>query len=47
MLQSFTDEQLDSSGTTNGHANTVVAIAYVIFGHALHHIGVVKDRYLV
>ncbi len=47
MLQSFTDEQLDRSGTTNGHANTAVAIAFVIFGHALHHISVVKERYLV
>ena len=47
MLQSFTDEQLDSSGTTNGHSNTAVAIAYVIFGHALHHIAVVKEKYLV
>ena len=46
MLQSFTEEQLNSSGTTNGNANTTVAIAFVIFGHALHHISVVKEKYL-
>jgi uncharacterized damage-inducible protein DinB len=46
LLLSFTDEQLQQSGTTNDHTNTTVAIAYVVFGHILHHITVLNERYL-
>ena len=46
LLQSFDESQLQSSGTTNGKPNTVIAISFVIIGHALHHLNVVKERYL-
>ena len=46
LLQSFDESQLQSSGTTNGKRNTVIAISFVIIGHALHHLNVVKERYL-
>ena len=46
LINSFTDEQLQQSGTTNGNPNTTVAISFVIFGHILHHINIVNERYL-
>lgn len=46
MLVSFTQDQLAQSGTTNSQPNTTEAIAYTIFGHILHHMNVVKERYL-
>ena len=46
LLLSFSDEQLQQSGITNDHQNTTIAIAYVVFGHILHHINIVKERYL-
>ncbi len=46
MLLSFTEDQLKNSGITNNKPNTVVAIAYVIIGHNLHHMKVVEERYL-
>lgn len=46
LLQSFTPDHLQQSGVTNGHPNTTLAISFVIFGHILHHINVLKERYL-
>lgn len=46
LLQSFTEDQLKQAGTTNGEPNTVKAISFLIFGHILHHIQVIKQRYL-
>jgi len=46
LLQSFTPDDLQQSGTTNGHPNTAVAICYTVFGHILHHISVLNERYL-
>lgn len=46
LLQSFTQEQLEQTGTTNGEPNTVKALSFLVFGHILHHINVVKQKYL-
>jgi uncharacterized damage-inducible protein DinB len=46
LLQSFDEEQLQQEGTTNGSRNNVNAIGFVIFGHILHHVRVVQQRYL-
>ena len=46
LLLSFTEDQLQQSGITNSKPNTVVAIAYVMIGHILHHMTVVEERYL-
>lgn len=46
LLQSFTEEQLEQTGTTNNSPNSVKAIGFLVFGHILHHINVVKERYL-
>ena len=45
LLQSFTEEQLQQSGFTNGHPNTTLAISFMIFGHILHHINIINQRY--
>jgi uncharacterized damage-inducible protein DinB len=46
LLQSFDEEQLQQTGTASDQTNNVNAIAFTIFGHILHHINVVKERYL-
>ena len=46
LLKSFTGEQLHRSGITNDHPNTAIAISFIIFGHILHHINILKERYL-
>lgn len=46
LLLSFTNDQLQQSGTTNNSPNTVEAISYCIYGHILHHTNILKERYL-
>lgn len=46
LVKSFDEEQLEQQGITNNLPNTVNAICYIIYGHMLHHINVVKERYL-
>lgn len=46
LIKSLNEEQLQQSGNTNGQPNTVVAISFVIFGHIIHHMNMVKERYL-
>ena len=46
LLQSFDDEQLQEQGFSNNNSITVNAIGFIIFGHILHHIRVVQQRYL-
>lgn len=47
MLLSFNEEQLSKSGITNGSPNTSIAIAFTVFGHVLHHMAIIKERYMV
>lgn len=46
LLQSFTQDQLKQSGTTNNEPNTVEALGFLVFGHILHHINILKEKYL-
>ena len=46
FLKSLKPEDLQQTGTTNGQPNTCIAIAFVVYGHILHHINVLKERYL-
>lgn len=46
FLGSLTDEQLMQFGTANGNAISVNAIAFIIFGHILHHKNILEERYL-
>ncbi len=46
LFDSFDDEQLETAGTASGKSNYVLAIGFIIAGHANHHIKVTKERYL-
>lgn len=46
LFQSFDKEQLDAEGISNNHSTYVLGIGYIIIGHCLHHINVLKERYL-
>jgi hypothetical protein len=46
LFASFDDEQLNSTGIANNHSNYVLAFGYVLVGHSLHHMKVIKERYL-
>jgi hypothetical protein len=45
LFASFTEEQLKQIGNANGHPISVNALGFIIFGHALHHLHVLKERY--
>jgi hypothetical protein len=47
LFTSFTDDQIKTLGTANGHPLSVNAIGFIIFGHALHHLHILKERYEV
>lgn len=46
LFSSFDEEQLNTSGIANNHSNYVLAFGYVLVGHSLHHMKVLKERYL-
>ncbi|MFC0211717.1 DinB family protein [Paenibacillus chartarius] len=46
LLGGVTAEELERSGTVSGNRITAHALAYVAAGHALHHLNIVRDRYL-
>lgn len=46
LFSSFDEEQLQETGISNGKPVYVLAIGYVIIGHATHHMKVIKERYL-
>lgn len=46
LFKSFSDEMLVLSGTANGSDMTVRALGFIIAGHQLHHLKIIKERYL-
>jgi len=46
LYKSFNDEELTRSGIANGVSVTVNALLYIIAGHELHHLNIIKERYL-
>jgi hypothetical protein len=46
LYDSFDEEQLDASGISNKSSNYVLAFGYISVGHALHHVNIIKERYL-
>ena len=46
LFDSCDDEQLETAGTASGKSNYVLAIGFIIAGHANHHMKVMKERYL-
>jgi uncharacterized damage-inducible protein DinB len=46
LFDSFDEEQLNATGISNKHSNGVLAFGYITIGHSLHHLNVIKERYL-
>jgi len=46
MLSSFNEDQLNASGIASNKHITVNALAYIIYGHLLHHKSIIEERYL-
>ena len=46
MFKNFSEEILDRRGVANNSEVSVRAILFIIAGHELHHINIIKDRYL-
>ena len=46
LFSSFSEEILDRTGQASGYDFSVRAMIYTIAGHALHHRGVIEERYL-
>lgn len=45
MLDSFDEEQLSQKGTASNQPVTANAIAFIMFGHMIHHRQVLEERY--
>jgi hypothetical protein len=46
LFKNFDEEMLMRSGKTAAGEATVISIGYMICGHAIHHMNVVRERYL-
>ena len=46
LFKSFSDKTLQNTGNTSVGKTTVNALGFTISGHASHHVGVLKERYL-
>ena len=46
LFTSFTDEMLTKSGSVNRSDMSVRALGFIISGHHLHHIKIIKEKYL-
>ena len=46
LFKNMTEEMLDRGGKANGQEIAVRALGYIIVGHELHHLQVIKERYL-
>jgi uncharacterized damage-inducible protein DinB len=46
MVSALTDEQLDRKGIASGNTVSVRALAYMLPGHELHHLKIMKERYI-
>jgi uncharacterized damage-inducible protein DinB len=46
LFNSFSEEVLDNSGSSNNHPVTVRALGYITVGHLTHHLNIIKERYL-
>ncbi len=46
LLSTFNDEQLAQRGTASNQPVTANAIAFIIYGHMIHHMQILQERYL-
>ena len=45
LFGSFDEEQLNEEGVSNNHPNYVLAFGYILVGHPLHHMRIIRERY--
>ena len=45
-IESMTEDQTTQKGIASGNPVSVRALAYIIAGHEMHHIKILKERYL-
>lgn len=46
MIDDFSKEQLDATGTASNHPVSAAALCYVLVGHVKHHMNIIEERYL-
>ena len=46
LFESFSDNMLNQVGLSNNNQITVNALGFIMVGHLVHHVGVIKERYL-
>jgi uncharacterized damage-inducible protein DinB len=46
LFDTFTEDQLKFAGQANGVPLNALALGFIISGHAAHHMGIMKERYL-
>jgi uncharacterized damage-inducible protein DinB len=46
LFASFDDDQLDAAGTSNNSSVYVLGIGFLLVGHSLHHMKIIRERYL-
>lgn len=46
LFSNFNDKMLKQGGVANGNKLTVHAIGYIISGHEIHHLNILKEKYL-
>ena len=46
LFSNFPEESFTRGGTANGHYVSVRALLYHLAGHELHHINIIKEKYL-
>ena len=47
LYASFTEDQMKSLGTASDKPISVNALGFIIFGHSLHHLHILKERYSI
>ena len=46
LFHSFDEDQLQSDGISSNSPNYVLALGFILIGHATHHQKIIKERYL-
>jgi uncharacterized damage-inducible protein DinB len=45
MMRAFTPQQIEARGVANNRPQQVNTIVYIMAGHEVHHLNILKDRY--
>jgi DinB superfamily len=47
LFYSFTEEDIQQTGMANNYPVTVSSLGFIIPGHVIHHLNIIRERYLV